>query len=101
MNLILHLFFFCFAYGIVHSYIVYPLYLFITSKAVGEERTEEVYQMNDDLPNICVIVAAYNEEKVIESKLQSIFNTTYPKEKISVMIGSDASTDLTNEIVRA
>jgi cellulose synthase/poly-beta-1,6-N-acetylglucosamine synthase-like glycosyltransferase len=46
-----------------------------------------------------VIVAAYNEENVIKKKIQSILDSDYPAEKISIYIGSDASTDETNELV--
>jgi cellulose synthase/poly-beta-1,6-N-acetylglucosamine synthase-like glycosyltransferase len=43
----------------------------------------------------------YNEEKVIEQKILSTFKTSYPIEKIEFLIGSDASTDRTNDIIRS
>jgi cellulose synthase/poly-beta-1,6-N-acetylglucosamine synthase-like glycosyltransferase len=44
-------------------------------------------------------MAVYNEEKVINEKLRSIFNTNYPEEKLELIVGSDGSTDRTNEIL--
>ena len=49
---------------------------------------------------VSVVFAAYNEESVIEEKIHSIFKSNYPSEKISVFIGSDASTDTTEIIVK-
>jgi cellulose synthase/poly-beta-1,6-N-acetylglucosamine synthase-like glycosyltransferase len=40
-----------------------------------------------------------SKEEVIEQKIRSVFKTNYPHSKIEVLIGSDASTDKTNEIV--
>lgn len=45
-------------------------------------------------------MAVYNEEKVIAQKLQSIFQTTYPIERIKIWIGSDNSTDSTHQIIQ-
>ncbi|HPS59882.1 MAG TPA: glycosyltransferase family 2 protein [Candidatus Cloacimonas sp.] len=51
-------------------------------------------------PSITVICPAYNEEKVIEAKIQSFLNLNYPPEKIKMIVISDDSTDRTNEIVQ-
>jgi cellulose synthase/poly-beta-1,6-N-acetylglucosamine synthase-like glycosyltransferase len=49
--------------------------------------------------SVGILVAAYNEEKVIGEKLQSIMNSDFPLEKVHVYIGSDASIDRTNAVV--
>jgi cellulose synthase/poly-beta-1,6-N-acetylglucosamine synthase-like glycosyltransferase len=46
-----------------------------------------------------ILIPAHNEEKVIAEKIESIFDGSYPHDKIEVLVGSDASTDKTNEIV--
>lgn len=46
-----------------------------------------------------ILIAAYNEEKVIGAKIQSILQSDYPLDKIKIYIGSDASTDKTNSII--
>jgi cellulose synthase/poly-beta-1,6-N-acetylglucosamine synthase-like glycosyltransferase len=44
-------------------------------------------------------MAAFNEGAVIGQKIDSIFNTNYPKDRIELLVGSDCSTDTTNAIV--
>jgi cellulose synthase/poly-beta-1,6-N-acetylglucosamine synthase-like glycosyltransferase len=51
------------------------------------------------LPKLSVLISAYNESSIIEKKIKSLYNTQYPVEKIEVLIGSDNSTDETNEIL--
>ena len=46
-----------------------------------------------------VIVAAYNEEAVIERRLENLLALDYPADKLEIVVASDASTDRTNELV--
>ncbi len=48
---------------------------------------------------VSVIVAAYNEETVIERRLENLLALDYPADKLEVVVASDASTDRTNELV--
>jgi cellulose synthase/poly-beta-1,6-N-acetylglucosamine synthase-like glycosyltransferase len=64
------------------------------------KQNDLLYTESDELPSVGILLAAYNEEGVIEAKLKSMLNTTYPKNKLKIYIGSDASTDRTNEIIR-
>ena len=50
-------------------------------------------------PTVCVIVTAYNEEAVIERRLENLLELDYPAEKLEVVVTSDASTDRTHELV--
>jgi cellulose synthase/poly-beta-1,6-N-acetylglucosamine synthase-like glycosyltransferase len=82
---------------IFHTYVLYPLGMmlfFSRSKNKGNE-----YALADELPHVALLIAAYNEEKVIREKIDSVFNTTYPVSKIKVYVGSDASGDKTDKIV--
>ena len=82
---------------IFHSYVVFPILLKILSK--NKKQNELVYSRNDELPEISILLAVYNEEQVIAQKIESTFRTNYPLEKIKFIIGSDASTDNTNNII--
>ncbi len=86
--------------SILHSYLFYPLYLFTSTKPSKLQNTLQ-YSGHDALPPIAILVAAYNEEKVIAQKIESIFNTDYPAAKITLYIGSDASSDNTNTIIQS
>ncbi|MBT3801836.1 MAG: glycosyltransferase [Bacteroidetes bacterium] len=54
-----------------------------------------------ELPSVSILLAAYNEELVIEEKIRKTFESNYPIDKIEFLIGSDASTDKTNEIIKS
>ncbi len=85
------------AYAILHSYVVYPLWLIIFT--ADKKNYREKYTLEDNLPSLAILMAAYNEEKVIGDKIASVFNTSYPLDKITLYIGSDASTDKTDSII--
>jgi len=89
---------FVFVLAILHSYFFYPLLLFTFSR---KGKVRKVYSSNEDLPGVTILMAAYNEEAVIGEKILSVFNTNYPLNKIKFIIGSDSSTDRTNNIVRS
>ncbi len=92
------IFWFC-AAAMIHSYLFFPLWLWLLG--TGKKENTITYATSDkDLPEVFVIFAAYNEEKVIQEKLESIFTTTYPLSKLHVFIGSDNSTDRTNDIIK-
>ncbi len=50
-------------------------------------------------PTVAVVVAAYNEEAVIERRLENLLALDYPAEKLELVVTSDASTDRTHELV--
>ncbi len=80
-----------------HSYVLFPIILKVLSR--NKKQNELVYNLNDELPTVAILLAVYNEEQVIEEKIKTTFNTNYPLDKIKFYIGSDASTDRTNDIV--
>jgi Glycosyl transferase family 2 len=53
------------------------------------------------LPLVSIVVPAHNEEAVIEKKIKNLLASDYPRECIEILIGSDGSSDRTEEIVRA
>lgn len=84
-------------FGILHSYLFYPLLMrFIGLFSQKSKRSSDLTSH----PSVEIIFAAYNEEEVIREKILSSLKTSYPKEKLSLKIGSDASTDNTDRIIR-
>lgn len=82
---------------VFHTYIIYPLGMMLLFPKPKSRVVE--YSMGDELPYVAVLVAAYNEEKVIKEKIESVFRTNYPVSRIKVYVGSDASVDQTDVIV--
>jgi len=50
-------------------------------------------------PMVSIVIPTYNEEKIIQQKLENILSSTYPLEKMEVIV-VDCSTDKTPDIVR-
>jgi cellulose synthase/poly-beta-1,6-N-acetylglucosamine synthase-like glycosyltransferase len=83
---------------VVYPYVVYPLVL----AALRRLRTTDApAPLGDaDLPQVSVLIAAHNEEAVIRSRIENLLDLDYPKEKLELVIASDASRDATTAIVR-
>ncbi|NPA67042.1 MAG: glycosyltransferase [Chlorobi bacterium] len=86
------------ATAIIHSYLLFPIILYILSK--NKQNNTRTYEISDNLPGISIILAAYNEEKYIEQKILTTLNTDYPSNKIEFIIGSDNSSDNTDKIIQ-
>ncbi len=70
--------------------------------ARGRKANQVFFGKNSaELPNISVLMAVFNEEKVILEKLESLAAIDYPAGKIQLFIGSDCSSDATDELVCA
>jgi cellulose synthase/poly-beta-1,6-N-acetylglucosamine synthase-like glycosyltransferase len=50
-------------------------------------------------PTVSVVVAAHNEEDVIERRVRNLLELDYPADRLEVVVASDASIDRTDEIV--
>ena len=53
----------------------------------------------DEQPTVTVIVAAHDEETVIERRLENLLQLDYPPDRVQIVVASDASEDATDEIV--
>src|SRR6185437_13670346 len=80
---------------IAYVYFGYPLLLL--AGVMGEDK---VFVAGTALPSVSVIVPARNEESNIESKLTNLFELRYPSDRLQILVGSDGSSDSTEEIVR-
>ena len=66
----------------------------------GSWRSPPNSQSRTDLPSVTIIVPCYNEEKTIAKTVQSLLALEYPKEKLSIFIIDDGSTDETFTIAK-
>lgn len=96
--MIFEILFFLSAGSVVYSYAIYPWLLHWLAK--GKKENDLVWNEKDQLPVLFIVMSAYNEEKVIAGKMESVFNSSYPADKIRLVIGSDSSNDNTDEIIR-
>jgi cellulose synthase/poly-beta-1,6-N-acetylglucosamine synthase-like glycosyltransferase len=86
------------AFALAYTYFGYPLLLAIISgvrpRPVRRVETEQ-------LPNVSIIITAYNEERDIASKLENTCALDYPPAQLEIIVASDCSNDGTDEIVRS
>jgi glycosyltransferase involved in cell wall biosynthesis len=70
-----------------------------TAAAVARVRGRGVRRDEALEPTVSVIVAAHDEEAVIERRLENLLALDYPAEKLELVVASDASADRTDELV--
>lgn len=80
---------------LVQAYILYPVSLWLFAWFKRKPETVKLIPY----PSISIIVSAYNEEKVIAERIDNINNLDYDFNKLELIIGSDCSSDSTNEIL--
>jgi cellulose synthase/poly-beta-1,6-N-acetylglucosamine synthase-like glycosyltransferase len=51
-------------------------------------------------PTVSIIVVAYNEASCIEARLDNLLSLDYPADRLEIIVGSDGSTDDTEERAR-
>ena len=79
-----------------YCYFGYPALLILVGSLRRTSPTEGCA-----LPTVCLVIVAHNEEAVIEEKLKNSLALDYPKDKLEIVVASDASTDATDGIVAA
>ena len=82
---------------VVHCYVLFPITLPFVSEIF--KRKGGKVGNGENLPTVSILISAYNEEAVIERKIQNLLELDYPKEKLEILIGDDGSADRTAEIV--
>jgi cellulose synthase/poly-beta-1,6-N-acetylglucosamine synthase-like glycosyltransferase len=78
------------------THVGYPL-----AAAAGARLRARDVRRDNVLPDVSVIVAAHDEEAVIERRLENLLALDYPAERVEILVASDASEDRTDELVEA
>jgi cellulose synthase/poly-beta-1,6-N-acetylglucosamine synthase-like glycosyltransferase len=82
---------------ILHTYVLYPLTLPLLRRLFALRRPVAGGDAVQN-PKVSLVIAAYNEERVLEEKIRNSFELEYPRENFEILIGSDGSTDRTEAI---
>jgi len=83
--------------ALMWTHVAYPL----AARALATARSRPVRTDDAYRPTVSVIVAAYNEEPVIERRVANLRALDYPAEKLEIVVSSDASSDRTDELAAA
>jgi cellulose synthase/poly-beta-1,6-N-acetylglucosamine synthase-like glycosyltransferase len=83
---------------VIYHHVGYPLLL----KGIASYRSKKMtdnHQINNEdldcLPSIHIVIPAYNEERVIQQKIDSLSWLDYPDDKLSISIYCDGCNDKT------
>jgi len=91
------IFFYFILFYIFYTVIGYSLFLRFLVIFIKKKESQNYSFTN--LPNVTILVVAHNEEKVILNKLNNLIRSSYPKNKLKILVSSDNSSDDTNKIV--
>jgi cellulose synthase/poly-beta-1,6-N-acetylglucosamine synthase-like glycosyltransferase len=91
---------------LVHTQLTYPVCLWLIARvrgarhaAAGAGRSSAT--VPHEAPHVSLIVAAHDEEEVIERKLRNALRLDYPRDRLELIVASDGSSDRTVEVARA
>lgn len=94
------LFFFVLASAaLLHTYLIYPLWLSYVTRDTQFSHPRFTKEVEAEWPAVTVIMAVHNEEKVLPQKLNSLLAQDYPADRYRILVGSDASTDGTEDLL--
>jgi cellulose synthase/poly-beta-1,6-N-acetylglucosamine synthase-like glycosyltransferase len=80
--------------GLAWTHVGYPL----AAAALARIRPRSVHKA-DVTPSVTLIVPAHDEEDVIRGRLENLLQLDYPPDRLRILVGSDASSDRTDDIV--
>jgi len=80
---------------IIYTYIGYPVMLALIAKLIPfQSRASGTLD-----PSVTLLITAYNEEAVIEKKIENSLRLDYPRDRLQIIVAADGSSDRTPEIV--
>ena len=84
------------AAGLIWTHAGYPI-----AAALGARVRRRDVRKSDETPSVSLIVAAHDEEDVIERRLENLLALDYPPDRLEIVVADDASEDRTRELVEA
>jgi cellulose synthase/poly-beta-1,6-N-acetylglucosamine synthase-like glycosyltransferase len=85
--------------AVAYAYAGYPVLIYVCSRLFGRGGEPPTVR-KDDLPRVSLLIAAHNEERVIEARIINALATDYPADRLEIVVASDGCRDATPEIVR-
>ena len=79
--------------AIVWTHVGYPALLPVLGRLAPRR-----IRAADHTPSVSVIIAAHNEEAVIGRRIENLLALDYPRDRLEIVVTSDASTDRTEEL---
>ena len=96
----LKIFFWMGVFLVFYTYIGYGMLLWVLVKMkrfVKGKAVKAALPADEDLPHVTFMVCAYNEQDVVDMKMENTLQFDYPHDKLHIMWVTDGSTDATND----
>ena len=84
--------------AVFFAYVGYPVLVWGLARFLGR-RAAPPALADSELPFLSVLIAAYNEEAVIEDRIRNALRMDYPADRLEIVVASDGSSDATPRIV--
>src|SRR5437016_286965 len=84
------------AAALIYTYIGYPVLIALIATLHPRKIRRWHYE-----PSVTIIIAAYNEERALATKLENTLALDYPRDLIEIIVASDCSSDKTDEIAES
>jgi biofilm PGA synthesis N-glycosyltransferase PgaC len=85
---------------ITYTYLGYPVILFflVRIKRLFKSKPQDYYSENE-LPEVSLIIACYNEGDILKEKINNTLNLKYPSDKLKICFVTDGTSDGSEKIV--
>ena len=92
--------FWIFIFLVFYTYIGYGIILYLAVRVKRMIHSENVISSNDyTLPDVTMMICAYNEEDIVDAKMENTRSLDYPKDKLHILWVTDGSDDSTNQLL--
>jgi len=103
MTILKFFFWLCLAL-VFYTYIGYGMLLWVVLKvkrllAIGKTSEPTLPDDESQLPEMTLMICAYNEQDIIREKMENIRQLDYPSDKLCIMWVTDGSNDRSNELL--
>lgn len=85
---------------VFYTYLGYGILLYLLVKIKEMFCKPQQSILPDELPEVTLFIAAYNEESVVDEKMQNCQEIDYPKDKLKIVWITDGSNDSTNDMLK-
>ena len=85
---------------VFYTYLGYGMLLWLLvriKRMVRGKGTQAVLPADEALPDVTLLICAYNEQDIVDMKMENTHQLDYPKDKLHIMWVTDGSSDETNE----
>jgi cellulose synthase/poly-beta-1,6-N-acetylglucosamine synthase-like glycosyltransferase len=94
---------------VAYNYVGYPLVIFLLS-VISQAKSDLLFLFHRGgrrctpptqfVPEVAVLMSVHNEEAVIEAKVENTFEADYSPDRLEFLIGLDAPSDATADLLR-